>query len=1005
MAIIRINELPEGSGNLSNDDVFIFMDSPSSGGITKKISLSELKSIINQESDVNTNISTCLLHEYADPNGFLTPTSVTIDGMSYGNGQVISDSAFGPNSSRVTLYADSMFAMVAVNADIDTVYYNGESGSDGDGDKTVSAGVSNYRGYYSYHNLISADDPAIQQIVISKSSTMSGSNRSTDTNNDDFTVTGLSGSDVVILLNLYWAEDAGPDYSSSTTVAIQQFIDLVMFDEATPRTNINNIRTAFYDNSAAIKTAIENEESDLLYDGFEFYRSFQKVTPSGGSGSDAILEIEIFNDGGTGENDMIYDDQDVLVPGTGYQVGNTLTVSGDLLGGTTPTNDVTITVNSINGDGGIISHSAVGTAVNNLWPDSYIIDGNSDQYDIGNFIGTNRTRSTALVTLEYDPIEQDGNGGYNVFPILTILSSDKTISEGQWVWFEEQNKGAFINYTLSTTGTTVTTDRLVKGDNTVILGTNGSLRLPNGSILNETNNTLSLAPPTALPGQSLVIRPTAATWSINSSGYIEYNNPITISVTLGNWAYFGTVNYIISGTGVTEQSLGRPLTGKLTFVSTTGPDTETITWTIPANSNITEFTLTLTSVDGTLSTDQEVENDPALYYDFESNAMPTGQFITVTNNNVSNSEHSHVHLVAGNPENVDIYLGDDDQYVKIEKDGGDVIIGTNNNTHNWTFGTNGSITFPDNTIQTSAGLIDSPQDGFTYSRKNGNWVDIYNPANFQLSMGTYSEVNAYIPLSGEPIYDTTNKVVYIGDGSTVRGSLISNTSKFTKLANTATFDQNETILGSCTITIANPAVFTKSNHGLKQRDRVKFSTTGSLPTGLSASTTYYVLSAGLTLNTFGLSASPNGSAIITSGSQSGTHTLTKISTTYGGIASFNSIPLTVSLNSLNSIWEITTLAQVQSSDPGNILYINLSPSINNISIENFDLIKNNNNSTQLDINAESTIEFTDSDMCYLKYHHIVQLTGSEATFGIPFEELSGIEAYLLSMSILAKRIS
>jgi hypothetical protein len=47
MSIIRINELPEGSGNLTNDDVFIFMDNPSSGGITKKISLSELKSIIN----------------------------------------------------------------------------------------------------------------------------------------------------------------------------------------------------------------------------------------------------------------------------------------------------------------------------------------------------------------------------------------------------------------------------------------------------------------------------------------------------------------------------------------------------------------------------------------------------------------------------------------------------------------------------------------------------------------------------------------------------------------------------------------------------------------------------------------------------------------------------------------------------------------------------------------------------------------------------------------------
>jgi hypothetical protein len=121
MGIIRINEFPEGSGSLSNDDVFLFMDDPTGDGVTKKISLSELSSFINEGSEASTNISTCLLHEYADPNGFSTPTSVAIDGMSYGGGQVVVDSAFGPNSSRVTLYSDSMFAMVAVNADIDTV--------------------------------------------------------------------------------------------------------------------------------------------------------------------------------------------------------------------------------------------------------------------------------------------------------------------------------------------------------------------------------------------------------------------------------------------------------------------------------------------------------------------------------------------------------------------------------------------------------------------------------------------------------------------------------------------------------------------------------------------------------------------------------------------------------------------------------------------------------------------------------------------------------------------
>jgi len=224
--------------------------------------------------------------------------------------------------------------------------------------------------------------------------------------------------------------------------------------------------------------------------------------------------------------------------------------------------------------------------------------------------------------------------------------------------------------------------------------TDHNLTLPRGGSLSETNNTVSLMPPTAASGQSLVIRPTAAIWAISSSNYIEYGNPITIVVTLQTWAYFGTVNYTISGPGVTSQSLGRALTGKLTFVSTTEPDAESITWTIPANSNISEFTLTLTSVDGTLSDGSPEQTDPALYYDFEENAMPTGQYITVTNNGISSSEHSHVHLVAGDPSTVDIYLGDDDQYVKIEKDGGDVVIGTDSNTYHWTFGEDGSTTFP-----------------------------------------------------------------------------------------------------------------------------------------------------------------------------------------------------------------------------------------------------------------------------------------------------------------------
>jgi len=80
--------------------------------------------------------------------------------------------------------------------------------------------------------------------------------------------------------------------------------------------------------------------------------------------------------------------------------------------------------------------------------------------------------------------------------------------------------------------------------------------------------------------------------------------------------------------------------------------------------------------------------------------------------------------------------------------------------------------------------------------------------------------------------------------------------------------------GTVTITIASPAVFTINNHGLQANDAFTLSTTGALPTGLSAGTTYYVIAAGLTTNTFRASATIGGAAINTSGVQSGTHTLT-----------------------------------------------------------------------------------------------------------------------------------
>ena len=81
---------------------------------------------------------------------------------------------------------------------------------------------------------------------------------------------------------------------------------------------------------------------------------------------------------------------------------------------------------------------------------------------------------------------------------------------------------------------------------------------------------------------------------------------------------------------------------------------------------------------------------------------------------------------------------------------------------------------------------------------------------------------------------------------------------------------------TCTITIASPAVITRASHGFSAGDVLKFTTDGSLPTGISLNKHYFVISTGLSLNSFRISEAPGGTAVDTSGSQSGTHTVGKV---------------------------------------------------------------------------------------------------------------------------------
>jgi hypothetical protein len=78
---------------------------------------------------------------------------------------------------------------------------------------------------------------------------------------------------------------------------------------------------------------------------------------------------------------------------------------------------------------------------------------------------------------------------------------------------------------------------------------------------------------------------------------------------------------------------------------------------------------------------------------------------------------------------------------------------------------------------------------------------------------------------------------------------------------------------TCTISQASPGVVTRASHGLIANQGLAFTTTGALPTGLTAGTTYFVKTV-LDANTFTLSATAGGAAINTTSAGSGVHSYT-----------------------------------------------------------------------------------------------------------------------------------
>lgn len=124
----------------------------------------------------------------------------------------------------------------------------------------------------------------------------------------------------------------------------------------------------------------------------------------------------------------------VCDPGQGYAVGNTFKVTGDELGGTTPTNDLTITVTEVNNLGELLNLEASGTPINTS-ADYYL-----------QVISPNKLKVyyDSVMTAPVSGV----NFGFNPTVTTTILGTDVTgkILASSYAGFAQNDSVVFTGY-------------------------------------------------------------------------------------------------------------------------------------------------------------------------------------------------------------------------------------------------------------------------------------------------------------------------------------------------------------------------------------------------------------------------------------------------------------------------------------------------------------------------------------------------------------------------------
>lgn len=369
-----------------------------------------------------------------------------------------------------------------------TTAYTGTGGTN----PTVS-----YKGFKAVYARMYIDEPTISKVLIYQDTvtTTPTLEVDADTSRDLFKVSGLANSSVIALVNIFGSDDTYPTSLSTLQHFAKSIIDNVILDNGDENTNIDtyNIKSRFYDNFNTFASRAGNR-----YKNFEFLRTeWLDISGTGGSGTGASFDL--FRDF---HSDLI-DNVNTNQGGINYQVGNVITISGASLGGTTPANNVVITVSEVGEEGQIQNYDYTGILPANTFPLDNIDDGGDDQYDGANYIFTNIQGDSYVARYDDDAGVSEGawavnyNGGnvnesggawFGTGSEYVVTYNDSIfglfVTGANINWIATNGNSGFDGDGRADTGSLqlVDTDGLINGNQTFVLNADGSVKFPDGTI-------------------------------------------------------------------------------------------------------------------------------------------------------------------------------------------------------------------------------------------------------------------------------------------------------------------------------------------------------------------------------------------------------------------------------------------------------------------------------------------------------------------------------------------